>query len=189
MKRRKSISRKRAGTVGDESPTGVILESISDGVFTVDDEWRIRSFNRAAEEITGIKRRQALGKHCWEVFRASVCEGHCALRQTMETGKPVVNRLCYIVDSSGRRIPISVSTALLRAGDGEVSGGVETFRDLTLVEELRRELEGRFQVGSLVTRSRAMRPILEVLPALAASGSTVLIQGETGTGKGIGEPD
>jgi PAS domain S-box-containing protein len=185
MKRRKSNLKGTTDRAGEESRTEVILESISDGVFTVDDEWRIRSFNRAAEEITGIRRREALGKHCWEVFRASVCEGHCALRQTMETGKPVVNRLCYIVDSSGRRIPISVSTALLRSADGNTTGGVETFRDLTLVEELRKELEGRFQVGSLVTRSPAMKPILEVLPALATSNSTVLIQGETGTGKEV----
>ncbi|RPJ56364.1 MAG: PAS domain S-box protein [Acidobacteria bacterium] len=168
-----------------DSGTDVILESISDGVFTVDEEWRVKSFNRAAEEITGIAREEALGKPCWEVFRASVCEGQCALRQTMETGKPVVNRSCYIIDAKGQRIPISVSTGLLRAKDGSVTGGVETFRDLTLVEELRKELEGRFQIGNLVTRSPAMRPILEVLPALAGSSSTVLLQGETGTGKEV----
>jgi transcriptional regulator with PAS, ATPase and Fis domain len=64
-----------------------------------------------------------------------------------------------------------------------VIGGAETFRDLSLVEELRRELQGRFQVGDLVSRSPLMRRIFDVLPQIGESESTVLIQGETGTGK------
>jgi PAS domain S-box-containing protein len=165
------------------NPTEAILESISDGVFTVDQDWRITSFNRAAEQITGIRREEALGRSCSEVFRASMCEGDCALRHTLETGVPVINKSAFIIDGSGRRIPISVSTALLRSRRGAVVGGAETFRDLSTVEELRKELEGRFQMGDLVSRSPAMRTIFEVLPQVAASDSTVLIQGETGTGK------
>jgi PAS domain S-box-containing protein len=163
--------------------TESILESISDGVFTVDEDWRITSFNRAAEEITGIDRREAIGRRCAEVFRASLCEGACALRRTLESGRPLINQPCFIVDGDGRRIPISVSTALLRDADGSVIGGAETFRDLTLVEELRQELEGRFAIGDLISRSHTMRRILDILPALADSDCTVLIEGETGTGK------
>jgi PAS domain S-box-containing protein len=164
-------------------PTNIILESISDGVFTVDRDWLVTSFNRAAEEITGIPRREAIGRRCSEVFRASLCEGACALRRTMDTGQPLVNQACFIVDGDGRRIPISISTALLKDDAGQVVGGVETFRDLTLVEELRRELEGRFQVGDIVSRSPAMRRLLDLLPAVAESDCTVLVEGETGTGK------
>ena len=163
--------------------TEAILESISDGVFTVDGAWRITSFNRAAEEITGIPREEALGRRCSEVFRASMCETDCALRSTFETGAPVINRQAFIVDADGRRIPVSVSTALLRDGKGRVIGGAETFRDLSVVEELRRELEGRYEAGDLVSRSASMRRIFELLPQVAASDSTVLIRGETGTGK------
>ncbi len=160
-----------------------ILESISDGVFTVDAEWRISSFNRAAEAITGIRRREAIGKTCSDVFRASMCETDCALRQTVKTGKPIVNKSAFIVNADGRRIPISVSTAILRDEDGRLIGGAETFRDLSLVEDLRKELEGRFQVGDLVSRSASMRRLFELLPQIAASDATVLIHGETGTGK------
>ncbi|MFH1709250.1 MAG: sigma 54-interacting transcriptional regulator [Planctomycetota bacterium] len=160
-----------------------VLESISDGVFTVDQSWCITSFNRAAAEITGVPRREAVGKPCSEVFRASMCEADCALRHTMETGKPIINKSAFIVTAEGRRVPISVSTALLRDAKGRVIGGAETFRDLSLVEELRKEIEGRFQIGDLVSRSAAMRRIFDVLPQVAASDSTVLIQGETGTGK------
>jgi len=146
--------------------TNAILESISDGVFTVDSNWRITSFNRAAETITGIRRREAIGKPCSEVFRASMCETDCALRHTVKTGKPIINRLAFIIDAEGRRIPISVSTAILKDEKGRVVGGAETFRDLSLVEELRKELKGRFEIGDLVSRSAAMRHIFDILPQI-----------------------
>jgi len=165
------------------APTDAILESISDGVFTVDPNWRITSFNRAAEEITGIPRREALGRLCSEVFKSSMCEAECALKRTLKSGKPVINKSGYIIDAEGDRIPVSVSTAVLRDSDGTVVGGAETFRDLSEIAALRKELEGRFQAGGLVSHSPAMRPVFDLLPALAASSTTVLIQGETGTGK------
>jgi PAS domain S-box-containing protein len=163
--------------------TDSILESISDGVFTVDGEWRVSSFNRAAEQITGIPREAAIGRRCSDVFRASMCETECALRHTMETGAAVVNKTTFIVNSDGTRIPISVSTALLRDERGTVVGGAETFRDLSLIEELRKEIRGRYQVGDIVSRSASMRPVLDVLPRIAESESTILLEGETGTGK------
>ncbi|MBN2430922.1 MAG: PAS domain-containing protein, partial [Acidobacteria bacterium] len=171
---RQSIQPERAAL------TAAILESISDGVFTVDGEWRITSFNRAAEEITGIPRQEAIGRRCSEVFRSSMCEADCALRATLASGKPLINKPCFIIDAEGQRIPISVSTAVLRDENGNVVGGAETFRDLSEVEELRKELAGRCQIGDLVSRSLSMRRIFEVLPAVAASVSTVLILGETG---------
>ena len=163
--------------------TDAILESISDGVFTVDLDWRITSFNRAAEEITGIKRQEALGRICSEVFRCSMCEAECALRRTIKSGKPIIGKSGYIIGADGDRLPISVSTAVLKDSRGNVVGGAETFRDLSEVEALRRELEGRIQIGDLVSRSPLMQKVFEVLPAIAASPSTVLICGETGTGK------
>ncbi len=160
-----------------------ILENISDGVFTVDHKWLITTFNRAAEQITGIPRKQAIGRPCWDVFHSSICESECALRHTMNTSKPVVGKTCYIVDAQGRRIPISVSTALLRNARGKVIGGVETFRDLTMLEGLRLKLKGGFDMGELISHSPAMKKVLELTPAVAETSTTVLIQGETGTGK------
>jgi len=163
--------------------TEIILDSISDGVFTVDHDWRITSFNRAAERITRIPREEALGKHCWEVFRSNMCETDCALRRTMKQGKAFVDTSTYIVDSDKRRIPVVVSTSLLKDGRDTVLGGVETFRDMSVVEELRKELDARYQVGDMVSRSPAMHRVFKILPLVAESNSTVLIQGETGTGK------
>jgi PAS domain S-box-containing protein len=163
--------------------TTIILESISDGVFTVDHTWRIMSFNRAAEEITGISRKEAVGQHCWEVFRSNMCEGDCALKRTMKEGTALINSATYIVNSQKKRIPIIVSTALLKNESGEILGGVETFRDLTLVEELRRELDSRFEFGNMASRSATMQRLFAILPQVADSDSSVLIEGETGTGK------
>ncbi|MFN2341869.1 MAG: sigma-54 interaction domain-containing protein [Desulfonatronovibrio sp.] len=166
-----------------QSGTEAILESISDGVFTVDKSWKITSFNRAAEDITGISRKEALGRQCCEVFRSSMCETGCALEKTMKTGNPIINRSGFIINAQGSRIPISVSTAVLCDDKGKIMGGAETFRDLSEVEGLRKELEGRFRMGDLVSRSPLMEAIFEIMPAVAESPSTVLILGETGTGK------
>ncbi len=161
----------------------VILDSIADGVFTVDESWRITSFNRAAERITGVPRDQAVGQRCCDVFRASICEQQCALKQTRQTGRPIVNKAIYIIDADGRRIPISISTAILRDGSGRVIGGVETFRDLSVVEELRKELHEKYTFADIIGRSAPMRRLFEIVPQIADSDSTVLIEGASGTGK------
>jgi len=161
----------------------VILDSIADGVFTVDRNWRITSFNRAAERITDIPREEAIGRPCYEVFHASICESECALRHTMRTGRPVVNRAIHIVNARGDRVPISISTALLKDPHGNVIGGVETFRDLTVEEELRKELAGQRGFADIVGKSEPMRRLFDILPRVAESDSTVLIEGESGTGK------
>ncbi len=161
----------------------IILDSINDGVFTVDQDWRITSFNRAAERITGVKRQQAIGKPCCEVFRASICETACALRKTLTTGRPVVNKAVYILDAKGNRLPISISTAAFKDESGKTIGGVETFRDLSLAEDLRKELEAQYSFAEIVGRSPSMRQVFQLLPQIAESDSTVLIEGASGTGK------
>jgi PAS domain S-box-containing protein len=166
-----------------EQVTKTILESISDGVFTIDQNWRITSFNRAAEKITKISRQNAIGKYCWNIFRANMCQSGCVLRHTMREGKSLVGTSTTILDGTEKRIPVVVSTALLKDENGQVIGGVETFRDMSQVEELRKELDGRFQMGNMIGRSSAMQKIFTFLPQIAQSDSTVLIQGETGTGK------
>lgn len=160
-----------------------ILDSINEGVFTVDPEWRITAFNRAAERITGVTRDQAIGSPCCDVLRANICEKDCALRRTMDSGKPIVNATAHIINQQGQRIPIRIATALLKDKDGNIVGGVETFQDLTQVEQLQKELRARYTFEDIVGRSPAMRQLFEVLPQIAESSSTVLIEGPTGTGK------
>jgi PAS domain S-box-containing protein len=167
----------------ENNEQNVILDSISEGVFTIDLDWRITFFNRAAEEITGIDRQTAIGKHCSEVLRADVCETNCTLRQTMETGKPIMNKAVHIIDAEGDKRAIAISTALLKDKSGKVIGGVETFRDMSMVEQLRKEIEGRYCCEDIISQSNKMQNIFAVLPNIAESNTTVLIEGESGTGK------
>jgi PAS domain S-box-containing protein len=160
-----------------------ILDSINDGVFTVDEGFRITSFNRAAAEIIGITPEEALGRPCWSVFNADICEGTCALKETMATVTPLVNKQVNIHTSARRKVSISVSTALLRNQAGDLVGGVESFRDLTVVEELRRAAEGRATFRHMTSTNHRMTEIFKLLPLIAQSDSTVLIHGESGTGK------
>ena len=161
----------------------VILDSINEGVFTVDLQWRITAFNRAAEKITGVKREGAIGKSCCDVFHADICEKDCALRRTFENGRPVVNATAHIITYQGRRVPIRISTAILKDEARRVIGGVETFQDLSQVEQLQKQLEGRFTFEDIVGRSPAMMRLFDLLPQISASSSSVLIEGPSGTGK------
>jgi PAS domain S-box-containing protein len=161
----------------------VILDSITEGIFTVDLDLRIISFNRAAEEITGISREQAIGHFCKDILRANLCEDNCVLRKTMDTGEPVINKAVYIVDAEGNRKTISISTALLKDKNGKVIGGVETFRDMSLVEQLRKEINHSYRCEEILSRNHQMQSLFAVLANIAESNTTVLIVGESGTGK------
>ncbi|MEW6489652.1 MAG: sigma 54-interacting transcriptional regulator [Thermodesulfobacteriota bacterium] len=160
-----------------------ILDSIADGVFTVDTEMRITSFNRAAEEITGFAREEALGQPCCEIFRANVCFAECPVGEALRTGAPVRPREVEILDRHNREVPISVSASVLRDASGLPVGGVETFRDLSQIQALREEVAGKYRFRDLVSRNPAMRRLFDVLPEVAASEATVLLRGESGTGK------
>jgi PAS domain S-box-containing protein len=161
----------------------LILDSLQEGVFTVDMNWRITSFNRAAEIISGIPRAQALGRPCFEVFRADVCETGCMLRRTIETQSPLSNMPVHIYRADKKRIPINVSTALLRDAKGRVVGGVETFQDISAIKELQKALRRQHSLDDIISKNPRMIKIFSLLPQVAESGSTVLIEGASGTGK------
>jgi len=161
----------------------VILDSINEGVFTVGLDWKITGFNRAAEQITGVPRQEAMGRPCCAVFRASICENACVLKKTLRTGRPVINATAAIITGSGERVPIRISTAQLKDAEGQVIGGVETFQDLSQIEQLQKELTKRYTFEDIVGRSSAMTQLFDILPQIAESSSTVLIEGASGTGK------
>jgi len=165
------------------SPYRTILESISDGVFTVDLNKRITSFNSAAKSITGFNSEETIGQYCFDIFRANICEKKCALDEALATGKPQTNVPAFIISKSGDQKPIDISTAVLRNEENEIIGAVETFRDLSELDRLRRQLARSFTHEDIVGRHPKMREILSFLPDIAESESAVLIEGPTGSGK------
>jgi PAS domain S-box-containing protein len=171
------------GSVDEAQFFETVLRCVADGVFTVDCSWRITSFNRAAERVTGVSAERAIGKRCSEVFHADLCEHGCPIRETLETEQEVIDRAARILNHRGRPVPISVSSAVLRAEDGTLLGAVETFRDLSTIEQLRREITSRYTFEDIIGRSEAFQKIFALMPDIAASESTVLLEGPSGSGK------
>ena len=178
-----ALSQRNVEIVLERDKLDAILNSITDGVFTIGEDWRVFSFNRAAERITGYAADEAIGMYCRDVFKSDACLEACPLRRTLDTGEPLYDVEIEIVAKDGRKIPVSVSTALLYDVDGTVIGGVETFRDLSKVKELTRALEGRYSFHNLIGKSKPMQELYDLLENVAGSDATVLIQGKSGTGK------
>ncbi len=177
------MTKKNSDEDHSSTTTDIILESINDGVFTVDKDFKIKSFNKAAEDITGFLRHEAIGKPCRDVFRSNLCDANCVLRRTMKDKKSHVNLSAVIMHKQKGQIPVSMSAAVLKNRKGNIIGGVETFRDLSLIEELKKELHSRFRLDNIISKSPVMQNIFRLVPQIADSKSTVLIEGETGTGK------
>lgn len=161
----------------------VILNSIADGVFTTDNDGKITFMNKAAEEITGFSNKEAIGRYCFDIFRADICQTRCALKETLQTKKEIINLNATILKKGGQKVPISISTAVLKNERGQIIGGVETFRDLSVIEELKKELAEKYTIGDIISKNHLIYDIFNILPDVAESDSTVLIQGASGTGK------
>lgn len=171
------------GSSTEKEIASIIFDSISDGVFTVDKQCRITSFNSAAEKITGFSRAEAIGQFCFDIFRTDICQKQCALRNTLANGSPIFGTRVVMINREGRKVPISVSTTLLKTKQGESMGGVEFFRDLSAIENLQHQLENVRQSGRMVSCNTQMQRIFTILPQIAESECNVLIQGPSGSGK------
>ncbi len=161
----------------------VVLDSIEDGVFSVNKDWQIMSFNKAAEKITGMPKSNALGKPCWEVFNSKLCNNGCILKKTMTTGQSISNMPVCIHPANKHQINISVNTALLKDSNDCVIGGVEVFRDLSVINKLRKAFQKMHSFDDIISKNEKMLKYFSILPQIAESSSTVLIEGATGTGK------
>ena len=163
----------------------IILNSIADGIFTINCDQDITYFNYAAEKMTGVTREEALGKKCYEVLRADDqhCMHSCFLKESMTTGQDKTSRKTTIGRSDGKQIPVTISTSVVRNDKGEVIGGVETLRDISAIEMLRKKIEEKYTFSDIITKNHEIWKILDILPDIASSNSTVLIEGPSGTGK------
>ncbi len=160
-----------------------ILNCVADGVFTVDCDKRITFFNQAAERITGFSEQEAVGQFCYDVFKTAHCGSACTLEHVRKRGKQVINKPVEILDRSGRSLLVSISAACLCDVDGRIIGGVESFRDLSAEEELRKEIKKSYTFQDIVSRNSKMHELFAILPDIAGSNVSVLIEGESGTGK------
>ncbi|BBD09535.1 sigma-54 interaction domain-containing protein [Desulfovibrio ferrophilus] len=172
---------------GDYTSIGVrqVLDSVAVGVFAVDHDWRISFFNREAERITGYTADEALGMQCRDVFGSQRCAKRCYLRKAIKFGKNVIKVRLEILNRHKRRIPLEITAAVLRDENGKVVGGVESLLDLTARQVLEKHVRQSYRFADMVGRAPAMRRLFDTVKVVASTNATLLLQGETGTGKDI----
>ena len=160
-----------------------ILDSIGEGLLTVDKNFKVNFFNRAAEQITGYNRNEVLGQFCKYVFKCEMCETKCPIGIILETGNSLYDFRSSIEIKGGSRKPIKLNAAILKNGNKEPVGGVISFRDLSELEAFRKNLSSTSGFFGIIGRGKAMQEIFELIEEISDSDTTVLIQGESGTGK------
>jgi len=160
-----------------------ILRSLSEAVCAVDLHLRIRCMNNQARRLTGVKTEDALAAPLEEVFPPDAGELHSLITSVMESGKPIRGARTHIVNTHGESIPVVANTAPVLDNTGTISGAVVTLQDNRAIEVLRRELRHKYTFGDIVSKDDCILRILQILPTVAESESTVLIVGPTGTGK------
>ncbi len=158
------------------------LNSVADGVFITDTSGRITYFNAAAEKILGIARKDAL-KH---PFAEVVYRGKkkvSPLIRSCSTGLEALDQEDEFITRALVPVPVSVSVSHISDASGKGIGCVVAFRDLTTIVELKKEIDEKYTFLDIVSKNRKMQEIFDILPAIAESDSTVLIEGKSGTGK------
>jgi two-component system response regulator HydG len=170
-----------------------IIDSMADGVFTMDAKGRISSWNPSMERISGYPAKEALGKTC-QLIQCSRCFGkNCPANiekcRILEKGTSEAKE-CQLRHKHGHDVPVIKNASVVKNDDGQVIGIVETVTDMTELMRARKQAEEAvFRLGevhrmdNIIGRSRAMQQVFESIRAAAASESTVLVLGESGTGK------
>jgi PAS domain S-box-containing protein len=160
-----------------------ILDSLGEGVITLDRDFRITFFNRAAEKITGFSRQELIGKFCKRICRSESCLEQCPLGKVLTSGQPVFDLFTRLCQADGSTIQVKMNSAVLYSSAPEPVGGVLSFRELHSLEVLQERLLSRAHFHGIVGQSRGMQEIFHLIEDIAETDATVLIQGESGTGK------
>ncbi|MFA5183642.1 MAG: sigma 54-interacting transcriptional regulator [Syntrophales bacterium] len=160
-----------------------IFRSVNDAIITVDKNMRIIAANDAVRGICSIDPQEIINHQFHNVTR--YCSQSCvkALKEILEKGKTIKE---YRLECGNQYRPqqlVSVSSSPLRDKDDKNIGTVLVIRDLTRVAEMEGELRERYNLLNIVGKSHAMQKIFHLLDELMNTDTTVLITGETGTGK------
>ncbi len=171
----------------------VIFDTMADGVFVIDNSHIILRWNKAMECLTLFEAEEAIGRRC-NFLRRECVAGELPPQHALDCGLytegSVDNRETCILRKDGAEIPVIASARVLYGAQGESVGAVVTLKDISSIKHfegeaarLHREIEDRVEFGSIVGKSHRMKEVFNLIEMAAASPVTVLIQGETGTGK------
>jgi len=167
----------------NDSITRDILDSISEGVLTVDKNFRITFFNRAAERLTGFERKEVVGKLCKYVCSSSKCLEQCPIANVLQNGEPISGLDCSMMHKGGHVFSVKLNCAVLYSQVNDPDGGVLSFRDISEYEAIKQELNKSSNFCGIVAHSKTMHEVFQLIEEVADSDASVLVQGESGTGK------
>ncbi|MFA6978598.1 MAG: sigma 54-interacting transcriptional regulator [Ignavibacteriaceae bacterium] len=159
-----------------------ILHSLAEGVFSVDEEFRIKFFNEAAERITGFNRDEVLGELCKNVFKSKFCDNRCPIVRVLESGKTIYDFDTKIQCKSHNK-SIRLNAVLLKNDSPKTVGGVITFREIEQQQNVEKYLIKNTHFYGIVGFSREMADIFDLILEISSCNASILITGETGTGK------
>ncbi len=125
---------------------GVTLSSIGDAVIVTDPQANIMFLNKVAEELTGWRRTEAVGKPCATIFNiineTTRRPANNPVEKVLRTGVIVgLANHTLLIRRDGTEIPIDDSGAPIRGPDGEIHGAVLVFRDFSEHKEVERKLK------------------------------------------------
>lgn len=160
-----------------------ILDSLAEGLFTVDKNFRITFLNRAAERITGFKKEEAIGRFCKDIFQSDFCLSGCPLVNVLKSGVSIYDFKTKYICKNSRQISIKLNASILKNSDNNPMGGVVSFRDFLYENSINEYLRDNTNFYGIVGHTKAMTDIFHLIHEIAYTDAAVLIQGETGTGK------
>ncbi len=172
-----------------------LFEATRDGLMVMDKNGIILLFNRAAEEITGYRRDEVIGREC-AVFQCDPCEEASAAGgnksgEPLKCG-PVQDFRCRITSGDGRSVQLLKNRIVFRDSRGEILGIIESMTDMTSLynkemelQGLREDLRQDYWFMGLLGKSIPMQRLFEHIRNASASEAPVLILGESGSGKNL----
>ena len=169
----------------DDRRLKIILDNLDLGVLTVDRGGHITFFNNRAETITGFNRGDVLGKSCSMIFGKTASQDLLLLNETIADGRARSTTEGEIKTREGQAIPMRANYMALKNEDGRIVGGLATVADLSLKYQFNSEIKGRYTFYDMVGKDPAIQKIFEIVPVVASSDATILIEGPTGTGKDV----
>ncbi len=169
--------------IASSNLTQAILDSLGEGLFTVDKDFRVNSVNRAAEQILGINHDDVIGDFCKNIFQSERCMEECPIQKVLESGKSLHDIEGRMIGKNGRKIPVKLNAAILKDATDEPIGGVISFRDMSHLENLHKQLMTTSNFYGMIGQHKSMQEIYTLIKEVADSDSSVMITGESGTGK------
>ncbi|MGE5497639.1 MAG: sigma-54 interaction domain-containing protein [Syntrophothermus sp.] len=160
-----------------------ILDSITEAVFMVDREFRIKFFNRSAELITGFKRQDVLGKFCRNVLNSDFCQNECPVVNVLRSNRSVDSLDAGICCRNGEKKKIRLNASLVYDDESVLAGSVITFKELETLSSAHNSTSRSQDFYGIVGLSKKMTDIFDLILEISQSNASVLITGETGTGK------